>query len=304
MSTFALSLVLLFAPSDEEAEVAAVQAAMQARALARQVGDAVKRYGLDDAQAANLKKLLQERNALDRLKSAAVQAHYDAAAAPEKPEGSDGSSDDKSDDPEAAGKRLELRRRGRELFAEVMRHRAETGELVRATLDERQRALFDADLAAGAGPFPGLSEEPEPRATADRRGTPGEPAVPVKRFTGRGFLEREWAAYLAALGVEAGMDAAQRDKTIAMYKSAVEAAAEYRRLKERDYAQLAKALANAPQPPDPQRRAELEAAARLLSAPLESIFEKLKSDADSLLSDSQRAKVKSSRHPLLRSANR
>jgi len=293
-----LCLAVLQAADDDAADLAASQAAIEARAIAQLVADAGKRYGLDETQSRNLGVLLKERFAQERAKSAAVAAHYDAAARPAKPEGLDDPSDD--EDPLAAQKRAELRRKGRELAAEVMRHRAETGALVRSTLDERQRALFDADLAAGAGPFLGLREEPETPVRTGRRAGQDEPVDPVRRFTGRGFLEREWAAWLSALGVEAGMDPAQREKSIALYKSAAEAAAEYRKLKEHEYTALAKALANSPLPADPKRRAELEAAARQLSAPLESIFEKLKSDADSLLSDSQRAKVKTSRHPLLR----
>ena len=121
----------------------------------------------------------------------------------------------------------------------------------------------------------------------------GGAADPRLRFTGRGFLEREWGQWLDRTVRQAGMTDEQKARAAGMLKLATDAAADYRKAREADIKRLAGELAELGKAaqPDAARRAAVEKAAAELEAPLLEIGRRWRADVLNLLDDAQRRRL-------------
>lgn len=109
-------------------------------------------------------------------------------------------------------------------------------------------------------------------------------------FTGRGFEEKSWEAWLSLVDKTVKMTDDQRTKATALLGEAKDAAVGYRKAKEEDYKRIAAELAalRAEAKPDPAKKKSVEKAAADLSAPVDEITKKWKADVLALLTDEQR----------------
>jgi hypothetical protein len=234
--------------------------------LGRLVDTAAERYGLDAVQREQLSELLTERHAAAVRKANELAAVWDEFARAQ-----------------IAGKavdRAEVQARVEPMLEELRRHQADTPAHIRErVLTEPQRRLFDEDAANGAGPFADFHRVADSGGAADRA---------RRRFTGKGFLEREWAQWVAAALRIAKADESETRSAAQRLDAARLAAAEYRKGRERDYAELAKAMARLrgnEEIPEGLRRAAEE-----LNRPLDAIFERLRTEVIGLFPE-DRAKA-------------
>lgn len=157
-------------------------------------------------------------------------------------------------------------------------------------LDDAQRRRFDETELLGRDPLTG-DKSVLGRSSGSAEGDPLQRSV--KRFTGQGFLEAGWAAWLDKVEVEARLTEAQRTKGRGMLALAKSAAADHRKAKESAYRRLAAewaAIDKARQ----EGRAEVDRWQAFrkegteLTAPLEDIGRRWRADVVALLDDNQK----------------
>jgi hypothetical protein len=149
-----------------------------------------------------------------------------------------------------------------------------------------QRAAFDRAVAEGRDVFTG---KPLPAEPVEHR---------RKRFTGRGEAEKAWARWLDAVAARTKMTDEQRQRALQLLERAREAAADYRRAHEADYAKLvhdfdaaATALAGKP---DHLLLKAIERRAEQMFEPVDAIGRRWRRDVLGLLTEEQRRKLPAS----------
>ena len=195
------------------------------------------------------------------------------------------------------------------LQAKLTEYRVATRAGIRERiLDDDQRRLFDIVQADGSDPLTGEPADPdlpghdpakyeawreeqsrELRAMVEA-GNAARKALKV--FSGKGFVEAEWAKWLERTAVAVGMTAEQRTRADRLLNLAAEAAAEHRKAREADYRRIAADLAKLQQGRgDPATRVGVTKAAAELSAPVDAIGKRFRADVAALLDDAQSKKL-------------
>lgn len=164
-------------------------------------------------------------------------------------------------------------------------------ELREHILDGVQRARFEEAELAGRDPLTGRQAS---FGSDARREDSVENAS--KRFTGKGFEEEAWAAWLKRVDTAARLNADQSARAADLLAQAKEAAADYRRAREADYKRLAgewaeidrtRAGGNA----DVSRWTAFRKAGAELTAPVGEIGRRWRADVMNLLDETQRRTV-------------
>ena len=272
------------APSGSDGKPPALQ-----RSTDRGIANLAKRYRLDDVQKELVRALLKEHfsDFVEKYGAEMKAITVEAAAF-----------HGKLDDPDSvpAGF-VKLQERAARVSAEQRRRAAKAVEEFRAgILNEEQRVAFDLHRSPALrefSAFMGLAHTDFLRSQGLLQGeryAVADPAVRARRiFTGAGFLDREWELWLEATAKSARMTQEQAGKGRLMMESAILDAAAYRRAKEGEISRIAGELADQlTSLPTPEKRIAVERAAVELTAPLEAIGAKFKSDVLKLLSEEQR----------------
>lgn len=247
------------------------------KAREQMITKATERYKLSESQVTQLKTLLEERSKITDAKREEIgKAFREAGAGGGRP------------DFKAVREKLQP------LFEEMRKFAMETADKVKSDiLNDEQKKLFDEDVAAGrqiiGGGFGG-------------QGGFGQGGPGGRGFTGRGFQEQQWDGYAQGVIRLAKTSEEQTGKINEMLKLAKEAAAEYRKAKEKELAEVAKELADLRQNRDTTReqRAAVEKKATDLNAPIGEIFSKFQKDVQALLTEEQRKLIE----PLNRTGGR
>lgn len=255
-------------------------------------------YELDDGQTEYAKELLSEytrsflqANAedIDALKLEFLKAALNPS----------GSADDGDYMSADAAKRLKrLFGAGRETLDQFSKE-------FRAVLDEDQRTRFDLEKKQ-LELLVAVAETEADKRLAREEGRGGKATADIRksarRFNGAGFLEQRWEEYKLLFAEHYGLDESQNRKADEMVASAKRAAADYRKANEdaikrftAAYRRLREAFgekgltAEARQRLDAERKS-LDAEAERFESPLREMYERLKADLDSLLTEQQKKK--------------
>lgn len=237
------------------------------------VRQASEYYGLDDKQKESFKALLEERSEGARAKWEAVGKLFNEAR-------------------EAArnGERVDwdaVREKSRPAMEEARKFTEETTGLFRdKVLTDEQKKKFDEAKTKGLDPISGR----EQGGRFGQGGPGGQTDRVSRRFTGMGFEEQAWAAWLERLNTAAKLSEEQLGKAKDMLALAKEAAADYRKSKEAEYKRLAEAFGeiakdrNFPR----EKRDAIVKEGTELTAPIDGIEKKWKDDVKTLLNDEQK----------------
>jgi hypothetical protein len=170
---------------------------------------------------------------------------------------------------------------------------------IKRKIDAQGAVQFEVRLDGPAGggklAFDGDGKPVEPGKGPVGKGGPpdGIPGKKGKDFTGRGFQEAEWAAWLDGLDRAVMLSPEQRKAADEYLQLARQAAAEYRKVRQDDYRRIAADLAalRKDKSADPTAVAGLEKAAVDLSRPIEEIGRKWRADVLALLTQAQRIRL-------------
>jgi hypothetical protein len=174
---------------------------------------------------------------------------------------------------------------------------------LRHDIERKQVALLmqvvdlelDKMIATGQLPGPDQNNPSKPGSDADKM-------RPARRFTGAGFVERQWESYVKAFAAHYRLDGEQNRRAEEMLALAKKDAAEYRKANEeriKEFGEKFKALrdAYAAREATAEQRAKaladrkaLDAEADQFEAPLRDMFEKLKEALDVLPTAEQKIK--------------